>query len=162
MTRLLLTVILAFVIAYSEAAVSSDDEHPAKRTRKADFASDREKQDWITFFKRGHLMNESQVKEQIQTPEVLQAFERAKLSSMPVEVKEAYDDEDRQYDRYSQHTAEVASKGKAEGIAEGKKEGLLKAALGMKRLNIPTAQIVEATGLSASEVDDLKVDDQEL
>ncbi len=134
---------------------------------EADSASDREKQDWITFFKRGHRMNESQVKDQIQTPEVLQAFERAKFSSMPGEVKKAYDDEDKQYDRYSQHTAEVASKGKAEGIAEGIEKGkaegiaeeLLKAALGMKRMNIPTAQIVEATGLSAAEISAIRVDD---
>ena len=126
---------------------------------EADSASDREKQDWITFFKRGHRMNESQVKDQIQTPEVLQAFERAKFSSMPGDVKKAYDDEDRQYDQYSQHTAEIASKGKAEGIAEGEKKGLLKAALGMKRMNIPTAQIVEATGLSAAEVEEIRVDD---
>ncbi len=86
---------------------------------------------------------------QIQTPEVLQAFERAKLSSMPMGVKEDYDDEDSQYNRYSQHTAAEVAK------------GLLKCALGMKKLNIPTDQIVMTTGLSAAEVDEIKVDDQQ-
>jgi predicted transposase/invertase (TIGR01784 family) len=118
-----------------------------------DPASDREKKDWITFFKRGHRMTESQVQEQIQTPEVLQAFERAKFSSMPRGVKEDYDDEESQYDRYSQHTA-------AE-VAKGEKRGLFTAALGMKKLKIPTNQIVRATGLSPAEVDEMKVDDQE-
>ena len=118
-----------------------------------DSGSDREKKDWITFFKRGHRMTESQVQEQIQTPEVLQAFERAKFSSMPRGVKEDYDDEDSQYDRYSQHTA-------AE-VAKGEKKGLLTAALGMKKLKMPTDQIARATGLSQTEVDEIKVDDQE-
>ena len=130
---------------------------------EADSAPDREKQDWITFFKRGHRMNESQVKEQIQTPEVLQAFERAKFSSMPGNVKEAYDDEDRQYDQYSQHTAEIASKGKAEGIAEGIKEGLLSAAHALKKIGeITDVEIAKKFGLTEAEVDAIKVDDQEL
>lgn len=124
-----------------------------------DPASDREKKDWITFFKRGHRMTESQVQEQIQTPEVLQAFERAKFSSMPRGVKEDYDDEDSQYDRYSQHTAAEVAKGEAKAIEKGVKAGLLTAALGMKKLKIPTDQIVMATGLSAAEVDDIKVDE---
>ena len=34
-------------------------------------------QDWVTFFKRGHLMTEEEVESTIKTPEVLQAFERA-------------------------------------------------------------------------------------
>ena len=138
---------------------------------EADSASDREKQDWITFFKRGHRMNESQVKEQIQTPEVLQAFERAKFSSMPGDVKKAYDDEDRQYDQYSQHTAEIASKGEAKGKAEGKAEGIaegikegqkkatLKIARELKQMRMSTEQIATATGLSAAEVEEIRVDD---
>ena len=136
--------------------------------------SDQEKQDWITFFKRGARMSEEQVKAQIQTTAVLEAFDRATLSKLPSYVREAYDAENIQYARVSQYTAEVVAKGEtkgfekgiAEGISkgkeEGKKEGLLKAALGMKRLNIPTAHIVEATGLSSSEIDAIKVDDQEL
>ena len=136
--------------------------------------SDQEKQDWITFFKRGARMSEEQVKAQIQTTAVLEAFDRATLSKLPSYVREAYDAENIQYARVSQYTAEVVAKGEAkgiekgkvegikEGIVEGEKKGLLKAALGMKRMNIPTSQIATATGLSASEVDAIKVDDQEL
>jgi predicted transposase YdaD len=107
-------------------------------------------------------MTESQVREQIETREVLQAFERAKFSSMPREVKKDYDDEDHQFDRYSQHTAaEVAKKGEEKGLKRGFKKDLLTAALGMKKLTISTDQIVEATGLSPAEVDEINVDDQE-
>ncbi len=128
--------------------MSAPEEYPA---------SDCEKKDWIMFFKRGHRMTESQVQEQIHTPQVLLAFESAKFSSMPMRVKEDYDDEDSQYDRYSQHTAAEV----AEGEKTGLKRGLLTAALGMKKLKIPTDQIVRATGLSPAEVDEMKVDDQE-
>jgi predicted transposase/invertase (TIGR01784 family) len=123
-----------------------------------DPASDREKKDWITFFKRGHRMTESQVQEQIQTPEVLQAFERAKFSSMPRGVKEDYDDEDSQYDRYSQHTAAEVAKGEA----MGEKKGLLKAARAMKKRGKMTdTEIAADLGLAESEVSEIKVDDQE-
>jgi transcription initiation factor IIE alpha subunit len=123
-----------------------------------DPASDREKKDWITFFKRGHRMTESQVQEQIQTPEVLQAFERAKFSSMPRGVKEDYDDEDSQYDRYSQHTAAEVAKGEA----MGEKKGLLKAARAMKKRGKMTdTEIAADLGLAESDVSEIKVDDQE-
>jgi predicted transposase/invertase (TIGR01784 family) len=128
-------------------------------------ASDREKKDWITFFKRGHRMTESQVQGQIETPEVLKAFERAKLSSMPRKVREDYDDEDSQYDKYSQHTAAEVSKGEERGLERGLeiglKRGLLTTVLEMKRLKFSTDQIAGVTKLSPAEVDEMKVDDQE-
>jgi len=116
-------------------------------------SAEQEKQDWITFFKEAHYMKEDDVKRIIKTPAVLHAFDRATLSKMPKEVKALYDAEDKEYNRYSQHTA-------AE-VAKGEKKGILKVALGMKKLKIPTDQIVIATGLSPAEVDEIKVDDQE-
>ena len=44
-------------------------------------------------------------------------------------------------------------------VEKGKKEGLLAAALGMKELQISTDQIVQATGLSAAEIDGIKAED---
>ena len=115
--------------------------------------SDQEKQDWIAFFKRGARMNEAQVKAQIQTPAVLEAFDRATLSKLPSYVREAYDAENIQYARVSQYTA-------AE-VAKGEKKAILKVALGMKKLQIPNDKIVIATGLSPAEVDGAGEDDQE-
>ena len=102
-------------------------------------------------------MSEDQVREQIKTAAVLEAFDRSTLSRLPSAVRRAYDDEDRQFDMYSEYTAAEVAK----GVGIGEKKGLFTAALGMKKLKIPTDQIVIATGLSSAEVDEVKVDDQE-
>lgn len=120
-------------------------------------------------------MSEDQVREHIKTPAVLEAFDKAMLSRLPASIKRAYDEEDHQFDIYSDYTekfvaeqvakelaksrAQAIEKGKTEGLLEGKKEGLLVAALGMKKLQIPTDQIVKATGLSAAEIDGIKSED---
>jgi len=113
---------------------------------------DSEKQDWITFFKKGHHMTEQQVKETITTPAVLQAFERAKLAKLPHEVKAIYDAEDREYDRFSQHTKQLIDAGTVKGIEQGRKEGLLMAARAMKNLGIPATKISEELGLTEDEI----------
>jgi len=101
-----------------------------------DTSSDQEKQDWITFFKRGARMNEEQVKSEIHTEAVLKAFEMATLSKLPRHVKEDYDAENSQYTQVSQYTAqqyaEGEAKGRAEGEAKGRTEALLDAARVMK------------------------------
>ena len=78
--------------------------------------SDQERQDWITFFKRGYLMSENEVKEQIKTPAVLQAFDMVMLSKLPDYIKTAYDEEDRFYTE--KFAAEAMEKGKTEGFLE--------------------------------------------
>ena len=147
--------------------------------------SDQEKQDWITFFKRGHRMSEEQVSEQIKTTAVLEAFNRATLSRLPASVRRSYDDEDHQFDIYSEYTEkfvadkvakEVAEqlekaleKGKEEGIKEGVKEGEVKGErkgllIGARALKImgtmTNAQIAAQLGgvLTEAEVADIKID----
>jgi hypothetical protein len=51
----------------------------------------------------------------------------------------------------------MVEKGVKAGLLTATKAGLLTAALGMKKLKIPTDQIVTATGLSAAEVDGINV-----
>lgn len=63
---------------------------------------------------------------------------------------------------YASVLAVERSEGHKEGMERGVKEGLLKSALGMKKLGISNEQIVTATGLSPAEVADIKVDDPEL
>ena len=71
-------------------------------------------------------MTEEQVA-QIQTEAVCRAFERAKFTNMPKELREAYEEEDVQYVRISgameEKMAEGIAKGKAEGIEEGIAKG---------------------------------------
>jgi hypothetical protein len=57
--------------------------------------SDREKErlDWLIFFSEASQMTEEEVKSRITTPAVLNAFERIKLSNLPPDVREAYEEE---------------------------------------------------------------------
>ena len=89
---------------------------------------ERDKQDWITYFKRGSRMTQKEVESQIQTPAVLKAFEMATLSRLPKKVKSVYDAQNALYDQVSEDTAHR--------VAEGKTEALLFAARELKRLKI--------------------------
>ena len=88
-------------------------------------SDDQEKQDWITFFKDGHSMTEEQVQQRVKTPEVLEAFKRAKIKSLPAKVLAAYEAEDAEYDRHSEHTEDIAQKRETKGREEGKIEILM-------------------------------------
>ena len=62
---------------------------------------------WHRAHKHTENPTEEQVKDEIKTPSVLQAFEKAKLSTFSADVKACYDEEDKQFDRYSQHTESI-------------------------------------------------------
>jgi predicted transposase/invertase (TIGR01784 family) len=93
-------------------------------------------------------MTEEQVKQQIQTPGVLRAFERAKLSAIPREIKESYETQEQQYAVYSQHTQALIEKGKVEGKAEGKAE----IAQSMIQKGYTLEQVAELTGFTEEEL----------
>jgi hypothetical protein len=101
---------------------------------------ERERQDWITFFQRAHEMTEEDVAAQIKTPAVLQAFERARLSTLPDDVRAAYEAEVREHDRYAQHTAELTRMAKIE-VAQK-----------LLAMNLTVDQIEKATGLSSEDI----------
>lgn len=111
--------------------------------------TDRETQDWVTFFKEARYMSEKDVENRIQTKAVKQAFERAKLSKLPADVQTAYEAEDKEYDRYSQHTAEQVEKGKVEGKAEERREIARKL---IKNPKLNDQEISDASGLPLDEV----------
>lgn len=111
-------------------------------------------QDWVIFLKAGHLMTQKEVEEQIKTPEVLEAFELAKIQSLPSKVRLAYTEEDKEYAQYSQHTQDLVQ----EGLEKGREEGKRAIALGMLSDNLPIANIAKYTGLSEAEIQDLKRD----
>ena len=127
-----------------------------------------EKQDWITFFKRGHRMTEKEVQTSIKTPEVLQAFEKARLDNLPREVRKRYFMEDLKFDQYSDHTNKLVSEGLREGLRKGLREGLREglrkgehkkaseiAEIARKMLvrGRPLEEIVEDSGLTKEEVE---------
>ena len=112
---------------------------------------DKEKQDWLRFFKEAHYMTETDVEEKITTPSVLEAFERAKLSTLPDRVREMYAMEEAQYAQYSIHTQEQIEKGKAEGIEIGKMQVLCNLIQSMKKQNKSDKKIKKHLDLSDEE-----------
>jgi predicted transposase/invertase (TIGR01784 family) len=105
-------------------------------------------QDWITFFREGHHMTEADVKKRINTPDVLRAFERAKLHKMPAAVKADYMAEDKEYDRYSQYTRTL--------VLEGEKAKAIDIAKKMLVDKMSIESIAVYTGLTAADIQGLK------
>ena len=114
---------------------------------------DQEQHDWITFFKRGHYMSEEQVTEQIKTPAVLEAFKLAKINSLPAEVLEIYKAEDQEYDRYSQHTEDIAQQREAKGKEEEKIESALRM---ITSSTLADSDISRFTGLPIEKISELR------
>ena len=50
---------------------------------------------------------------------------------------------------------EGLEKGRAEGLMEGRAEGIVTVARSLKAMNLPVEQIMQATGLSAAEIEQL-------
>ena len=84
----------------------------------------------------------------IKTPEVLLAFERARLDKLPGKVRERYVEQDLEFDRYSDHTSKL--------VREGRREGVLEIARKMLVRGRPLEEIVEDTGLTKVEVEVMK------
>ena len=123
-----------------------------------DTSSDQEKQDWMTFFKRGARMNEEQVKSEIHTAAVLAAFEMATLSKLPEHVKEDYDAQNSQYTQVSQYTAQQYAEGEAKGRAVGRTEARLDAARVMKQHSkLSDKAIATNLQLDLSQVSGIKI-----
>ena len=93
-------------------------------------------------------MTEEEVEVQIKTPAVLQAFERAKLSNLPDEVRAAYEAEVREHESHSQHIAEQ--------ISEGEKSAKIEVARNLQAMNLTMDQIEKATGLSSEDITGIK------
>ena len=115
-------------------------------------------------------MNEKQVTSEVRTQAVLNAFQRAKLSSLPDQVKQDYDAQQLQYDQVSDYTAdkvaegeakgraEGEAKGRAEGEAKGKADAILMGVRGMKLDNISDARIASFFSMEEHEVAAIKME----
>ena len=97
-------------------------------------------------------MNEQEVATGIKTPEVLQAFERARLARLPRVVRERYVAEDLEYDRYSDHTNELLRE------CERKSKSDVTSEIARKLLvrGRPVEEIVEDSGLTTEEIEALR------
>ena len=80
-----------------------------------------EKQDWLLFFKQAHMMTEEDVRKQVKTPAVLQAFDLAKIQNMPANVRDRYKEDELKYGRFSIHIRGLMEIEKKESEAKIKK-----------------------------------------
>jgi hypothetical protein len=87
-----------------------------------------------------HEMSEEDVKTQIKTPAVLEAFAKAKYQHRPELVRKSYDRGDASFGKYSQHTQEL--------VLEGKKEKTLEIAKRFLSLGLSDEMVCQGTGLS--------------
>jgi predicted transposase/invertase (TIGR01784 family) len=96
----------------------------------------------------------------------------AKISKLPAKVRASYEAQDREFDRYSQHTAKqmqnefVAGRkaGRKAGIKAGRKAGIkagknsakIEVARKLSVMNLTVDQIEKATGLSSEDIKGIK------
>ena len=120
--------------------------------KDAPTVDDQEKNDWITFFEWAQHMTEEDVEAQIKTPAVLQAFELAKFSKLPAEVRASYEAEASQFDRYSQHTSQLIRI----AYETAQKSEKIEMARILLDTNLTVDQIEKATGLSSEDIKGIK------
>jgi predicted transposase/invertase (TIGR01784 family) len=123
---------------------------------RLDELGDQERQDWVTFFAKAALMSPEQVLQQIKTPEVLAAFERASYKKMPKEIQSIYNEEDAKYMGILELTQAEREEGRTEGRVEGITEERHNIALKMLAKNKDDAEIMEFTELTSHELNELK------
>jgi predicted transposase/invertase (TIGR01784 family) len=102
-----------------------------------------EQRDWLIFLRDGYKKTEADV-EQIKTPSVRRAFERAKLNRLTQAQLEAYESEDVQFRRI------------AGLIKEEREEACRQIAVRLLKENLPLDLIARTTGLSTEEIQSLK------
>jgi len=110
--------------------------------------NDREQQDWITFFRDAQYMTETDVEKQISSPAVLEAFKLSRLKELPPIVRARYEAEDKDYERYSDHTNDMVKK--------GEKAAKIEIASEMLADSEPIAKIIKYTRLSKAEIKAIK------
>lgn len=111
-----------------------------------------EQRDWVTFLRDAHKMTEEDVRQTIKTPEVLKAFDRAKIHKLPAEVRAQYEVEDKEFSRYSEHTHTFFEK----GIEKGEHVAKLAVAQGMLADGLPTQVVMKYTGLSLKDIETIQ------
>ena len=114
--------------------------------------SNQEQKDWFTFLSKAHLMSEEEVALTIKTEAVRKAFDRAKLSTLPPIISEAYKAEEKLYEDYS----EIIEEKRQEGIIIGQNENKRSMALKLLKENVSEEIIMKCSEFTAEELAELK------
>ena len=105
--------------------------------------------EWITYLKDGTIRPDTT------TPGLREAREKLKYYSMSSSERHAYDEHLNAIMIQNDVLDTAKWEGRLEGLAEGKADALRQTAVNMKRMGIPTADIVTCTGLSIEEIEKL-------
>ncbi len=108
--------------------------------------------EWLEFFKDAHKRTEQQVEQQVTDEGVKMAYSILKKHE-PTDLYKSW------CDIYGKKYADQMIQETAAAEEKGLKEGLLKAARGLKKAGISDDVISQSTGLPLEEVAELKVDD---
>ncbi len=119
----------------------------------------RDLQDWVTFYQKAHLMSDKDVKTEIKTREVLEAFEMTRLNNLPSDIQKSYADIAEQFAMYSDYTddlVEEASRKAGERAMERGKEREHQLIAGMIIKGLTDEVICDIVGISKDELDKFK------
>ncbi len=86
----------------------------------------------------------------------MQAFELVRFRKLPHEVHTSYEDEDREYDRYSQHTAKQIRNEFFAAEKTGEKSAKIEVTRKLLSMNLTMGQIEKSTGLSSKDIQGIK------
>lgn len=123
-----------------------------------------ELKEWLLYFHSAHKMTEDEVKNNVTTPAVLEAFERIKLAKLPLAVLQNYKVEDDKFERYSTATNKKVSyavkdaeekRQEAEEklhVAEEREKTMI---MNMIKNGFMKEQIMNLTGWSMSNIENL-------
>ncbi|MGN6671270.1 MAG: Rpn family recombination-promoting nuclease/putative transposase [Candidatus Nucleicultricaceae bacterium] len=116
--------------------------------------------EWLDLFENAHNKKEEDIKE-IATKEVKMAYDKLKMTKLPKEVKEEYQQqEDEVFKMYSQHTEYLKQEAEKKGVEKGLKEGLEKGKIEIVR-NMIEAQfdnsiIHQVTQISEEDIEKVR------
>lgn len=77
--------------------------------------------DWLCFLTKAHKMTQQDVTNKIETDDVKKAFRRAEMTSLPLDVEQAYITQDHTFEQYSQHTQSLLDEALPKGVFPKKK-----------------------------------------
>ena len=110
-------------------------------------------EEWIAYLKDGCIREETQTPGLAEAKQKLQYLKMSKTERM--DYDRHIDDIMVENDVLDTAKMEGRAEGRAEGRTEGRAEGIKETALKLKEMGLSTEQIMVATGLSKSEIDNL-------
>ena len=116
--------------------------------------------EWLELLGSAHLKTKDEVEADVTMPPLKKAYQLIESSTLPDKIRIEYEEAQKKRFQVKHYVADEKSKSKAEGRIEGRIEGEKNKAIEIARKmllrNRPTSEIIEDTGLTEEEINDLK------